>query len=111
MAFDLDVLRIDPAREAQRVADFVADEVKKVYRRSGVVVGLSGGVDSAVMAAIAVLAVGKENVVGLLLPEDESNPISSQYAAKHAEAMGIEFREINITPTVDSVGATSTSRS
>jgi NAD+ synthase len=105
MGFDLDVLSINPAQEAGNIADFVAHEVKKVYRRAGVVVGLSGGVDSAVMAAIAVLAVGKDNVVGLILPEDESNPISSQYAAKHAEAMGIEFREINITPTVDSIGS------
>ncbi len=104
MNFSLDVLKIDPVREAEKVSEFVAAEVKNVYHRSGVVVGLSGGVDSAVMAAISVQAVGKENVVGLILPEDESNPISSQYAAKHAEALGIEFREINITPTVDSVG-------
>ena len=57
MGFDLDVLTIDAAREARNIADFVAEEVKKVYRRDGVVVGLSGGVDSAVMAAIAVAIV------------------------------------------------------
>jgi len=69
MGFSVDVLKIDPAEESTKVADFVAEQVKKVYRRHGVVVGLSGGVDSAVMAAIAVRAVGKENVVGLILPE------------------------------------------
>ena len=104
MKFSLDVLKIDPARETQRVASFVAKEVKEVYRRSGIVVGLSGGIDSAVMAAIAVEAVGREHVIGLILPEKETNPISSSFAAKHAETLGIEHREIDITRTVDSIG-------
>jgi NAD+ synthase len=42
-------------------------------------------------------------VVGLILPESESNPISSEYASKHAEKLGIEHRQIDISPTVDSV--------
>ncbi len=104
MVFALDVLKINAAKEAKKVADFMADQVYKVYRRSGIIVGLSGGVDSAVMSAIAVRAVGKEKVVGLILPEKESNLVSQQYANEHAETLGIEYREIDITPTVDSVG-------
>ncbi len=104
MAFNIDVLNINPDKEANKVADFMANQVYKVYRRNGIIVGLSGGVDSAVMAAIAVRAVGKEKVVGLILPEKESNLVSRQYANEHAEALGIEYREIDITPTVDSVG-------
>ncbi len=103
MAFNLDVLKIDAAAEAGKLAEFVAKETKEVYRRRGVVVGLSGGIDSAVMAALAVKAVGKDNVVGLILPEKESNPVSGRYARAHAEALGIEHREIDITATVDSV--------
>ncbi len=99
----MDVLKIDPAEETRRIADFVVEQTRKVFRRKGVIVGLSGGIDSAVMAALAVEAVGKDRVVGLILPEKESNPISSRYAASHAENLGIEFREIDITPTVDSV--------
>lgn len=103
MNFALDVLKIDPAEQTREIAAFVAEEVRNVYRRSGVVVGLSGGVDSAVTAAIAVRAVGKDNVVGLILPEKESNPVSSRYARSFAEILGIEYREVDITPTVDSV--------
>jgi len=99
----MDVLKIDPAEETRRIADFVVEKTKKVFRRNGVIVGLSGGIDSAVMAALAVEAVGKDRVVGLILPEKESNPISSQYATSHAKNLDIEFREIDITPTVDSV--------
>jgi NAD+ synthase len=104
MKFNINILKIDPEVETKRVADFVADQTKNVYRRSGVVIGLSGGIDSAVMAAIAVRAVGREHVTGLILPEKESNPVSSSFAAKHARELGINFREVDITPTVDSVG-------
>ena len=99
-----EALVINPESESDRICDFLGDQLKNTYRRNGFVVGLSGGIDSAVTAALAVRAVGKDKVVGLLLPEKESNPISGRYAAAHAGSMGIEFREINITPTVDSVG-------
>jgi len=102
MPFDLDVLRIDPAQELEKLSAFIVEQLN-VFRRKGVVVGLSGGIDSACIAAVAVHAIGKEKVVGLVLPETESNPISSEYAMKHAEALGIEHRSISITPTVDSV--------
>ncbi len=103
MKFDTDVLKIDPAEEAEKISRFVAGEAKGSYRRTGVVVGLSGGVDSAVMADLAVLAMGREHVYGLILPEKESNPVSSRYARMHAEKMGIQYREVDITPTVESV--------
>ena len=102
MDFQKDILNIDAKSEAERICSFVQQQVRAM-KRDGIVVGLSGGIDSAVMCAIAVEAVGRSKVVGLVLPEKESNPVSSQYAVTHAKAMGIEFREIDITPTVDSV--------
>lgn len=104
MKFSLDILKIDPLREVERIVSFIQKEVREVYHRSGIVIGLSGGIDSAVMAALAVEAVGRDHVIGLILPEKESNPVSSSFAAKHAGKMGIEYREIDITKTVDSVG-------
>jgi len=103
MAFGPDVLRIDPGEETERIAAFLQDQVKTVYRRNGFVVGLSGGIDSAVMAELAVRAVGKDAVAGLVLPERESNPLSASYARAHAAKMGIACREADITATVDSV--------
>jgi len=103
MIFNLDVLKIDPAQELEKLSKFIVEQMKVVFRRKGVIVGLSGGIDSACIAAVAVHAIGKERVVGLVLPETESNPISSEYAIKHAQALGIEHRQIDITPTVDSV--------
>ncbi len=105
MAFDLNVLRIDPAKELERLAAFIKEQVDVVYRRKGIVVGLSGGIDSACTVSLAVHTLGKDKVVGLILPEKESNPISSEFAIKHAEQLGIEYRQIDITPTVDSVAS------
>lgn len=103
MDFHLDILRIDPEKELVRLSEFIVNQMNAVFRRKGIIVGLSGGIDSACIASVAAHAIGKEKVVGLVLPESESNPISSEYAIKHAQVLGIEHRKIDITPTVDSV--------
>ena len=102
MSFNLDVLKIDPVQELDTLSEFIVGQVN-AFRKKGVIVGLSGGIDSACIAAVAVHALGKEKVVGLILPEAESNPISSEYATKHAQALGMEHRQIDITPTVNSI--------
>jgi len=65
------------------------------------VIGLSGGIDSAIVAAIAVSAVGKENVLGIAMPSMYSAPISTQLAEQLAQNLGIEFRVIPITDLYD----------
>ena len=103
MKFNLDVLKIDPALELENLSKFIMEQLKVIFRRKGIIVGLSGGIDSACIAAVAVHTLGPDKVVGLVLPENESNPISSEYAIQHAKNLGIEHRQINITPTVDSI--------
>jgi NAD+ synthase len=73
-------------------------------KRDGAVIGLSGGIDSAVSAAICAKALGKDKVFGLILPEKESNPISAEYATKHAKELDIETETIDITPTLEAFG-------
>ncbi|MEA2101645.1 MAG: asparagine synthase-related protein, partial [Thermodesulfobacteriota bacterium] len=102
MTFAKNILKIDTEQETDRVAGFIKHQTKDL-RKNGVIVGLSGGIDSAVMAELAVRAMGKEHVFGLCLPEKESNPVSTEYAVAHAEAMGIEHRVTDITSTVDAV--------
>lgn len=65
---------------------------------SQAVVGLSGGVDSAVTCALAVQALGRENVLGVLMPSPYSSPGSVQDAQKLAENLGITYKIIPITP-------------
>ena len=104
MGLHTDILTISPSDEIKKISSFLYEEVHKNFRRKGIIVGLSGGIDSAVMSALAVQALGKENVIGLILPEKESHPLSAQYAVKHAEKLGIVFFQKDINATVDAVG-------
>ena len=68
-----------------------------------VVIGLSGGIDSALVGELCVRGLGKEKVLGLLLPEKESNPISLEYVKKQAEKIGIESITVDITEYLESL--------
>jgi NAD+ synthase len=75
----------------------------KEFKRKGAVVGLSGGIDSAVVAELCVRALGNERVLGLLLPEVESNPVSAEYGQMQAKKMDIKTITIDITENLQSL--------
>ncbi len=79
---------------------FVKHEVRKVGVERAVL-GLSGGVDSAVSAAIAARALGPENVLGVFMPYRSSVPESEADALEVARSLGIETLTVEITPQVD----------
>ena len=72
MAFSADVLAIDENQELTRLQAWIRDTVFRVLRRRGVVVGLSGGIDSSVTVTLCRLALGAKRVLGLLMPDGES---------------------------------------
>ncbi|MBT1070278.1 NAD+ synthase [Pelotalea chapellei] len=84
----------------QILVGFVRDEVHKVGIRKAVL-GLSGGIDSALVAFIAAEALGPKNVHAICMPYKSSNPESEVHARLVAEACGIDFTVIPITPMVD----------
>jgi NAD+ synthase len=91
---------LDPAPTADRCASFIAQTVRAAGRQ-GVVVGLSGGIDSAVAAALAVRALGPERVHALCLPHAASDPQSLVDARAVAECLALAPRIVPITPMVD----------
>jgi NAD+ synthase len=102
--FSKNVLRINPEVEVEKICRFIREITLKNFKRKGAVVGLSGGIDSAVTAELSVRALGKERVLGLFLPEKESNPISLEYGEKHAADLGIKSLKIDITDHLESLG-------
>ncbi|GIV16873.1 MAG: NH(3)-dependent NAD(+) synthetase [Armatimonadota bacterium] len=92
----MEELRIEPADVASRLMAFIRQAVED-FRREGVVVGLSGGMDSAVVAALATRALGAERVLGLILPERDSAPESKQLARQLARSLGIRYRTVGLT--------------
>lgn len=93
-------LSINTGLLSQLLIGFVADEVRKVGVKK-VVLGLSGGIDSALVAFIAAKALGAENVFAICMPYKSSNPASESDARLVAESCGINFSVIPITPMVD----------
>lgn len=104
MRLDSDVLRIDPAAEVERICAGLRDAVAARLRRRGAVVAISGGVDSAVCAALAVRTFGSERVVTLILPERDSASDSSVRARALAAYLGVEPLQQDIGPTLEALG-------
>jgi NAD+ synthase len=91
---------MDFDKTSSKIQDFIADYVQKAFTK-GIVVGLSGGLDSSVAAKLCVNALGKDKVFGLLLPSNETPMQDIDDANTLARALGIRSRTIDIQPIVD----------
>jgi NAD+ synthase len=97
-------LAIDPEAESERITAFIAHAVQELGK-TGVVLGISGGLDSAVVAHLCVQALGADRVLGLILPERDSDPHALEDARRLATELGIRVEEIDLTPTLAALGA------
>jgi NAD+ synthase len=102
-AFSLDDLRLDPAAEADRIAAAIRQQVQQL-RRKGVVLGLSGGIDSSVTAALCVRALGPQRVFGLFMPEHDCSPESLTLGRLAADRLGIEAIVEDVGDTLAAAG-------
>src|SRR3989338_5824630 len=84
------------------IENFVKDEISKKFQKQGAVIGISGGIDSAVMAAICAKSIGSKQILGLIMPEKESDPTSQILAKRLAEKFQIETKIIDITSILES---------
>src|SRR5262249_53779158 len=99
-----EVLKVDVVSEVERIVSTIRHQVFKIIKRKGAVVGLSGGIDSSVVAALAVKALGKDRVAGLLMPEAESSPESLRLSRVMADRLEIETILEDITPVLEAAG-------
>ena len=99
-----DVLSFDMDKEVEKISNGLKDILRNKVHKRGLVVAMSGGIDSSVCAALSVKALGKEKVFGILLPEQDSSSFSSDRGKQLAEHLGIEYISHNIADTLEAIG-------
>ncbi len=103
--FSKDVLLIqDKQAELNQITEKLRAYMQKTLKRKGAVVGISGGIDSAVTLALAVRAFGADKVVGILLPEKDSSKDSKILALELAEKFGVQTITEDITAALEGFG-------
>jgi len=101
-SFSKDILTIDCPRAVRQIGDFIRTSVVRGFKRRGAVVGLSGGVDSSVVAVLARQALGRDRVLGLILPERETDPLSERLARDLAAQFDIPIQVVDLTESCGS---------
>jgi NAD+ synthase len=99
-----DILLADPEREVDRICRGMVDILKNRLKRRGLVLGLSGGIDSSVTAALAVRAVGADRILGLEMPERHSARETLQLSGLVAEHFRIRTVHEDISGILEAVG-------
>lgn len=102
--FSAQSLRLDGSSATKRIIDSIREQVLSRLRRRGAVVGLSGGIDSSVTAALCVAAFGPANVLGVLMPEQDSDPESLRLGRLVADTFGIRHVIEDIAPALAASG-------
>ncbi|MBK8010409.1 MAG: NAD(+) synthase [Deltaproteobacteria bacterium] len=96
-----DALRIDPEAVANTIAKRLEETVRRVLHRKGAVVGISGGIDSAVTTALCARALGPECVQGLFTPERDSSEETLRLSRAVADSQGVSAILEDITPILE----------
>jgi hypothetical protein len=100
-------LKIDCPKVISEIEGFIKSKVESLNRR-GVVLGLSGGLDSTVVAYLGVRSLGNQEVFGLFLPERDSSPESEKNALLVADKLGIKLQTKSLTENLKNLGTYST---
>jgi len=93
-----DILQLDAQQESERIVARIRELVFSELKRKGAVVGVSGGIDSTVVAYLCARALGKERVVALFTPEADSSPDSLRLGRIVADALGVRSFVEDISP-------------
>lgn len=99
-----DMLKMDYTAGAEKIGVVIRASLKDPLKRQGIVLGLSGGIDSSTTAALAVHALGKERVFGILMPEKDSDDDTLRLSKMVAEHLKIRYAEENISSILEAFG-------
>jgi NAD+ synthase len=102
--FDATVLQIDYGETVDRIGARLREILSRELSRRGLVVAMSGGIDSSVCAALAVHALGPGKVFGLLLPERDSSGSSTARGELLAKHLGLSYEIQDVAPVLEAIG-------
>lgn len=102
--FAKDILKIDLETEVQKISDTIRTILSKKLKRRGLVVALSGGIDSSTCLALAVRAIGPDKVYGLLMPERHSSDDTLTLSTSVADTFKVERAHENISGILEALG-------
>jgi NAD+ synthase len=104
MTFSKEVLAIDAARVAAEIEGAIKEQVLGTLRRRGVVLGVSGGIDSSVVATICARALGPDRVCCLLMPERDSSDDALRLGSLLCDHLGVPHQVEDIAPALAALG-------
>ncbi|MGE5411344.1 MAG: NAD(+) synthase [Clostridiales bacterium] len=97
-------LKIDAGKEIERITNRLRNDIAYVLRKKGAVIGISGGIDSSVVLALCVKALGNEKVLAVMIPEKESDPGSILLAKELTARLKVNFVHEDITSALEGFG-------
>ena len=104
MTFSKNDIKIGPGVESTRIVNTMRQIVGGEMRKRGGVIGISGGIDSSVCLALSAKAFGPERVLGVTMPESDSNPISAVLARKLARQYDVPYIVEDMTAALAGFG-------
>jgi len=96
-------MNIDPERVTEKIVSFIRDSLKSL-KRDGAIIGISGGLDSACITALLTRAIEKNKILGLIMPERDSDDKTKGDAELVANTFDIPTKSIDLTPILESIG-------
>lgn len=99
-----DLIKIDPSLEAEKIIKNLRTNLAKVVKKRGVVIGISGGIDSSVILALCANALGPDKVLGVMLPEKESSRDNFALARSLTKTFGVKYIIEDITGALEGAG-------
>jgi NAD+ synthase len=104
MKFSRDSIKIDPVSESEKIVNKLKEDVFNKLKKRGAVIGISGGIDSSVVLALCAKTFGHDKVLGVMMPESDSNPDSLILARKLASKYNVKYVVEDMTATLAGFG-------
>ncbi len=98
-----DELKFDEEKELERIKNFIRDALKKLNKKK-VYIGLSGGIDSAIILKLLTLSMDKENIFALIMPDKDSKGENLIDAVEFSKSLGVRYKIINISKVLSKFG-------